>query len=80
MPVKNHENQVIGLIMVLNDVTARKQAQLNLEKSELCFRAVFNQTFQYVGLLTPTGDVLLINQTALDFTGADPSRINGKPL
>ena len=80
MPVKDGENQVIGLIMVLSDVTARKQAQLDLEESEQRFRAVFNQTFQHVGLLTPTGDVLLINQTALDFTGADLANNNGKPL
>ncbi len=80
MPVKNRDHQVIGLIMVLNDVTARKQAQLDLEESEQRFRAVFNQTFQHVGLLTPTGDVLLINQTALDFTGADLVNNNGKPL
>jgi len=80
MPVKNHNQQVIGLIMVLNDVTTRKQAQLDLVASEQRFRAVFNQTFQLVGLLSPTGDVLLINQTALDFTGTDPLTISGKPL
>jgi PAS domain S-box-containing protein len=80
MPVKDSENQVIGLIMVLNDVTARKQAQLDLEKSEQRFRAVFNQTFQLVGLLTPTGDVQLLNQTVLDFTGVDPTPLRGKPL
>lgn len=80
MPVKNNENQVIGLIMVLNDVTARKQAQLDLVDSEQRFRAVFNQTFQLVGLLTPSGAVQLINQTALDFTGIDPASIYGKSL
>ncbi|HSM24648.1 MAG TPA: PAS domain-containing protein, partial [Anaerolineaceae bacterium] len=80
MPVKDIENQVIGLIMVLNDVTARKQAQLDLFESEQRFRAVFNQTFQLVGLLTPTGEVTLLNQTTLDFTGVDPDSVKGKPL
>ncbi|MDO9086606.1 MAG: PAS domain-containing protein [Anaerolineaceae bacterium] len=80
MPVKNQDQQVIGLIMVLNDVTARKQAQLDLFESEQRFRAVFNQTFQLVGLLTPTGDVTLLNQTAIDFIGVDPLAISGKPL
>lgn len=80
MPVKDIENQVIGLIMVLSDVTARKSAQLDLEKSEHRFRALFNQTFQHVALLSPDGKVTLINQTAIDFTGVDPIDINGKPL
>ncbi len=80
MPVKNLESEVIGLIMVLNDVTARKNAQFDLIESEQRFRAVFNQTFQLVGLLTPTGMVSLLNQTALDFIGVDAVSIIGKPL
>jgi len=80
MPVKDQNLEVIELIMVLNDVTARKQAQLDLFESEQRFRAVFNQTFQLVGLLTPKGDVTLLNQTALDFTGVDPDTVKEKPL
>lgn len=80
MPVKNLESEVIGMIMVLNDVTARKNAQFDLIESEQRFRAVFNQTFQLVGLLTPTGVVSLLNQTALDFIGVDAVSIIGKPL
>ncbi len=80
IPIKNPDENVIGLIMVLSDVTARKTAQLDLEKSEHRFRALFNQTFQHLGLLTPDGNVTLINQTAIDFTGIDPANINGKAL
>jgi len=80
IPVKNPENKVEGLILVLSDVTARKSAQLDLEKSEHRFRAIFNQTFQHVALLTPDGKVSLINHTAIDFTGVDPVSIKGKRL
>jgi PAS domain S-box-containing protein len=42
-----------------------------LEESERKFRAIFNQTFQLSGLLSPDGTVLEINQTAIDFLGFD---------
>lgn len=80
IPVKNSDEKVTGLIMILNDVTSRKNTQSELIKSEDRFRAVFNQTFQLICLLTPEGNVNLINQTTIDFTGVDPGLIYGKFL
>ena len=80
IPIKDPDEKVIGLIMVLSDVTSRKMAQDALVESENRFRGVFNQTFQLVGLLTPEGALTLFNQTALDFTGVDPATIYGKHL
>ncbi|MDD1422447.1 PAS domain S-box protein [Dolichospermum sp. ST_sed1] len=37
--------------------------------SEIKFRAIFNNTFQFIGLLTIDGILLEANQTALDFGG-----------
>jgi len=80
MPVKNPDRQVTGLIMVLNDVTARKKAQLALVNSERRFHAVFNHAFQHTVLMSPTGSVILANQTVLDFTGSQPNEVNGRLL
>ena len=80
MPVRNLENKVSGVILVLNDVTAHKKAQEELEESWRRFHAVFDQTFQQIVLLTPTGRVLVANQTALDFTGCGPEELTGKSL
>jgi PAS domain S-box-containing protein len=51
-----------------------------LRKSERKFRAIFNQTFQLTGLLTPKGRLLDINKTALDFAGIEESDVIGKPF
>ncbi|MCF2150826.1 PAS domain-containing protein [Desmonostoc muscorum LEGE 12446] len=40
-----------------------------LEESDRRFRAIFNNTFQFTGLLTPDGILLEANQTALSFAG-----------
>ncbi|TLN19714.1 PAS domain S-box protein, partial [bacterium] len=80
LPVKNPDGQVAGLILVLTDVTARKKAQLALADSERRLRAVFNQTFQHMVLLSPAGSVMLANQTTLDFFDCRPEEINGRPL
>lgn len=80
LPVKDQENQVVSLILVLNNVTDRKQAQHALASSERRFRGVFNQTFQHSVLLDPEGSVLHVNQTALDFYGASQEVFQGLHL
>ncbi|MBE9104305.1 PAS domain-containing protein, partial [Nostoc cf. edaphicum LEGE 07299] len=40
-----------------------------LHQSDRRFRAIFNNTFQFIGLLTPAGILLEANQTALNFAG-----------
>ena len=51
-----------------------------LAESERKFRAIFNQTFQVIGLLEPDGTVLEINQTALDYFQIDYQDSLGRPL
>ncbi len=80
LPVKNPNGQVSGVLLILNDVTARKKAELALEESERRFRAVFNQTFQHIVLLDSSGKILVANQTTLDFTGTQASELAGVPL
>ncbi len=53
------------------EITNRIHMQNSLEESERKFRALFNQTFQVIGLLKPDGTVLEINQTALDYFQID---------
>ncbi|MGB7443706.1 MAG: PAS domain S-box protein, partial [Coleofasciculaceae cyanobacterium] len=58
----------------------RQQFQTALLESERRFRAIFDQTFQFTGLLTPDGILLEANQTALDFGGFALKDVVGKPF
>ena len=63
-----------------NEISARTHMQNALEESERKFRAIFNQTFQSIGLLDSEGMVLEVNQTALDYFQVNYRDSLGKPL
>lgn len=50
------------------------------QESEERFRAIFNTTFQFVGLLTPDGILLEANQTALNFGGLQLADVINRPF
>ncbi len=52
-------------------------AQQLLSQSERKFRAIFDHTFQFIGLMQPDGVLLEANQTALDFVGAKREDVVG---
>jgi PAS domain S-box-containing protein len=56
-----------------------QRTQNALLKSEQKFRAIFDQTFELMGLLTPEGILIEANRTALDFCGIEEAQVIGKP-
>lgn len=54
---------------VARDITERKQAEEAIARSESRFHAIFNQTFQFMALLSPQGVILEMNQRALEVWG-----------
>lgn len=51
-----------------------------LEDTERKFRAIFDQSFQFFGLLDPNGTLLESNEAALRLIGAAPEDVIGKPF
>lgn len=62
------------------DVTEKHAMEASLRKSERQFRAIFNSTFQFIGLLNPEGILLEANDTALQFGGITREDIVNKPF
>jgi PAS domain S-box-containing protein len=62
------------------DFTERKRAEEALRESERRFRAIFDHTFQFIGLLQTDGTLLEANQTALDFSGEKLEDIVNRPF
>ncbi|MBE9207109.1 PAS domain S-box protein [Nostoc sp. LEGE 06077] len=77
-PIKNDHGQTYRFVAIDVDVTERIQAEAAMHESERRFRAIFNGTFQFSGLLTPEGNLLEANQTLLDFGGLQPQDVVGK--
>jgi PAS domain S-box-containing protein len=60
------------------DITELKRMTQALADSERRFHAIFDQSFEFIGLLAPDGRVLEVNQTALDSIRAARKHIVGK--
>jgi PAS domain S-box-containing protein len=65
---------------VVIDISDRALAENNLKQSEQKFRAMFNSTFQFMGLLTTEGIVVEANRTALEAAGVELKEVVGQPF
>jgi PAS domain S-box-containing protein len=66
------DGAVEQLVGATRNVSARKE-------TERRYDAIFNQTYQFTGLLDPDGTVLEANETALEFGGTTLDDVVGKP-
>ncbi|MEH1919251.1 PAS domain S-box protein [Nostoc sp.] len=76
----DEQGMLVELQSVGRDITDRKLVEQALSENEQKFRAIFNQTIQFMGLLQANGIVLEVNQTALDFAGINREEVVGKPF
>lgn len=72
--ILNHAATLLGLVI------ERGQTQSSLRESERRFRAIFDQSYQLIGLLEPDGTLVEMNQTALDLAGIGSRDVIGKKL
>lgn len=79
-PVRDASGKVIALRGIVHDITGKRLAEQALRESEQRFRAIFNSTFQFIGLFEPDGSLVAANQPALDFTGSKLEDVIGKPV
>src|SRR5262249_23839607 len=56
-----------------------RQTRDDLAASEQRLRGIFDQTFQFMGLMTTDGTLIATNRTALEFTKAREEDVIGKP-
>jgi len=68
------------LLKSVSYAIARSQILKRLQDSEHRFREVFNQTFQFMGLLAPDGVVLDINQAAQEISNFQPEMVSSTPI
>nr|WP_314446053.1 PAS domain-containing protein [uncultured Sphingomonas sp.] len=82
------DGELVGFIGAAFDVTLAKEAEGELRRqveertaalsaSEGRFRAVFDTAMEMIALLSPEGDYLEVNRTALQTMGCDPDEMAG---
>jgi len=80
VPVYEQGGNIIGGFSVFQDITELKETEEALRGQEQKFRAIFNQTFQFIGLMTLDGTLTEVNRTALEFSEIEESDVIGKPF
>ena len=75
-----HFNSFMGQLeknqeKIESEIKKNIEALNALEENELKFRGLFNQSFQYTGILSLTGTIEEINQSSLDFAGCKPEDV-----
>ncbi len=65
---------------VVFDITDRKHAEQRLRESQERLRAIYDGTYEYIGLLAPDGTLLEANRASLEFAGNTREDIVGRPF
>jgi PAS domain S-box-containing protein len=78
--LRNVDGRLYGFAQAVRDLSEWQRLQEKQQEAERRFRGIFDQTFEYVGLLRSDGTLVDINQPALDFRGLLRADVVGRPL
>jgi PAS domain S-box-containing protein len=76
-PVHDASGRIVGASKVARDVTARKQAEAELRRSEEELRALADSIPQLAWIARGDGDVYWYNRGWYDYTGTRPEQVEG---
>jgi PAS domain S-box-containing protein len=67
-----------GVALFWRDVSERTRAEASLRAAEAHLRAIYDGTYEYIGLLSPEGTVLEANRASLEFAGNTRNDVVGR--
>ncbi len=86
-PIKNENGEIIGISKIARDITARKQAENKLrrseklvKKSEQQLRHILNSLYAFVAVISPDGTFLKANRAPLEAAGITGEEVYGKKV
>lgn len=62
-PLKSPTGELLGVLGTYEDITQEKQQRDALAASEARFKALFDSSFQFIGILNPDGLIQMVNAT-----------------
>jgi len=71
-------NKTQMILLAIEDITERKQAEEMLQESEKFFSGTLNDMLTFVAVLEPDGKVIFVNNTPLDVAGITLDDVKGK--
>lgn len=74
------KKKIVSIDKLNREMAEREKAEAALTVSEQKARAIFDQTFEFIGLMTPDGILIEANRAALAFAGVEASSVLDKPF
>ncbi|MEE4253203.1 MAG: transporter substrate-binding domain-containing protein [Desulfuromusa sp.] len=74
---------VLIVFVVAWNIRLRRAVEMktrDLRESEQKFKTIFNQSYEFIGLMKPDGTLLDVNRTALDFAGQGKKNLLNRPF
>ena len=78
--VKAYPTEQGGISVYFRDITEQKEAEMRLRESQERLRAIYDGTYEYIGLLAPDGTLLEANRASLEFAGNTREDVVGRPF
>lgn len=78
MSFENSEERIYNGIMF--NITERKLIEEKIASNQKRFEAIFNSQYQFMGLMTPDGTLVEVNETSLNFAGLELNEVIHKPF
>ena len=75
---RDDQGRSTQLIAIIEDITQRKRAEEQLRESQQRLRAMYDGTYEYIGLLAPDGTLLEANRASLEFAGNTREEVVGR--
>ena len=80
VPVRDKDGNVTGLFGLFWDITERNRTEEQSHLNDRKIRALFDQAFQFIGMMTVDGTLIEANRTAMQFAGIKESDCLNKPF
>lgn len=79
-PVRGADGEYLGRAWFFRDITEKREADQRRQEREGLLTAVFDQSYNLMGLLSLNGTLLRVNATALGMIGKKESEVLGRPF
>ena len=80
VPYRNAENRVIGALAVTRDITEKKEADIQLIRSEVKYRTLVEQAVDAIALYDANGNILDVNSGSVNLLGYNREELLGMNL
>lgn len=77
---RDPQGRPVEVIAIVEDITERKRAEEQLWASQAQLRAIYDGTYEYIGLVSTEGIVLDCNRASLQFAGNTREDVIGVPF